>query len=455
MSDSVIKRLRRKIVLVSIVAVFLSLLVLISAINYAHYLQVDANLHRALTEIASESGTGFDADQRFQGGGSDQQLPKQDVEDGQHVAGQDGVQAPDSELDALKRMEHGGRKSARTQYGSRFFCVLVAEDGSVYVKSRGDGELTDEYARQLTQSALGLGKPEGYLDDYKFLVDESTAQRRVFFLDCATDLEALRQLLMVGLIVGGCAFVIASLCMVRLSDLIVRPLEESARKQKQFVADAGHELKTPLSVIATNMDILELGLADQPEEQEWIDSTNRQVSNMRQLVNDLIVLSKMEEQEDDVVLCDVSLSDTAFECIQTFSQIAIAQGKKLVSSIEEDVRVRGDEPAIRQLMQILVDNAIKYATGDGTILVEVTKAGRTAVFATRNDWAHDVDSRGLSTLFDRFVRGERSRDRSGGKVGYGLGLSIARAIAEKNDLKLEVDEDDAGRIVFRVLFPAR
>ena len=455
MSDSVIKRLRRKIVLVSNVAVFVSLLALIFAINYAHYRQVDASLHSALAEIASESDMGFDAGQRFQGGGSDQQLSKQDVEDGQLVAGQDVAQAPDSELDALKHMEHSGRKSARAQYGSRFFCVLVAEDGSVYVKSRGDGELTHEHARQLVQSALGLGTPEGYLDDYKFLVDESGAQRRVFFLDCTTDLEALRQLLMVGLIVGGCAFAIASLVMVRLSGLIVWPLEESAQKQKQFVADAGHELKTPLSVIATNMDILEVDLADQPEEQEWIDSTNRQVTNMRRLVNDLIVLSKMEEREDDVVLCDVSLSDTAFECIQTFSQIAIAQGKELVPSIDEGVRVRGDEPAIRQLMQILVDNAIKYAMGDGTILVEVAKAGRTVSFATRNDWAHDVESRELPTLFDRFVRGEQSRDRSGGKAGYGLGLSIARAIAEKNDIKLEVGEDDAGRIVFRALFPAR
>jgi signal transduction histidine kinase len=255
--------------------------------------------------------------------------------------------------------------------------------------------------------------------------------------------------------VGGCAFVIASLFVLRFARLAVKPLEESARKQKQFVSDAGHELKTPLSVIATNMDILEVDLADQPDELEWIDSTNRQVTNMRRLVNDLIVLSKMEEREDDVVLCDVSLSDTAFECIQTFSQIAIAQGKELVPSIDEGVRVRGDEPAIRQLMQILVDNAIKYAMGDGTILVEVAKAGRTVSFATRNDWAHDVESRELPTLFDRFVRGEQSRDRSGGKAGYGLGLSIARAIAEKNDIKLEVGEDDAGRIMFRALFPAR
>lgn len=459
MSDAVIKRLRRKIILVSIVAVFLSLLALIFAINYAHYLQVDANLRNALAEIASVSDAGLDAGQRFQNGAVDQQPSKQVGGNDQLGAEQDDAQAPESGsdlgLDLMKHMDHGGRKSARTQYGNRFFCVFVSDDGSMLVKSRESDQLSEESARQLAQSALDQGKSEGYLDDYKFLVDDSGDQQRVFFLDCTTDLEALRQLRTVALAVGGCAFVIVSLLMVRLSALIVRPLEESARKQKQFVADAGHELKTPLSVIATNMDILEEDLADQPEEQEWIDSTNRQVGNMRQLVNDLIVLSKMEEQEGDVVLSDVSLSDTAYECMQTFSQLAAAQGKELVASIDEDVHVRGDEPAIRQLMQILVDNAVKYATGDGRVLVEVTKAGRTATFATRNDWAHDTDSRELQTLFDRFVRGERSRDRSGGKVGYGLGLSIARAIAQKNDFKLEVDEDDAGRIVFRAVFSAR
>lgn len=198
---------------------------------------------------------------------------------------------------------------------------------------------------------------------------------------------------------------------------------------------------------------LEVDLADQPEEQEWIDSTNRQVSNMRRLVDDLITLSKMEEQgAADLVFSDVSLSDVAFECVLTFGQVAHASQKKLIPSIDEDVFVKADEPAVRQLMQILIDNAIKYATGDGTIQIEVKREGRSAIFATRNQWDHGVDVRELSSLFDRFVRGEQSRDRSDGASGYGLGLSIARAIAQRNNAKLEVTEDAEGRIVFLVIF---
>ena len=234
----------------------------------------------------------------------------------------------------------------------------------------------------------------------------------------------------------------------------LRPVREAWDSQKQFVADAGHELKTPLSVIATNMDILEVDLADKPEEQEWIDSTNRQVRNMQRLVNDLITLSKMEEGAADLVFTEVLLTDVAYECVLTFKQLASAQGKELVAAIDEDVRVMGDEPAIRQLMTILIDNAVKYATGP-SVCVEVRQEDRNAVFLTRNDWARNVDARELSTLFDRFVRGDQSRDRSAGASGYGLGLSIARAIAQKCRAKLDVSEDSDGRIVFRLVFVKR
>ena len=331
----------------------------------------------------------------------------------------------------------------------RFSRTTVGADGTMTVRSKGNGELADDEASDLARRALASGGEQGYLDDYKYVVESVDDQTRMLFLDCTTELRSLNQLLVVSLVVGGCALAVATLFVHRFSHLAVRPLEESARKQKQFVADASHELKTPLSVIATNMDLLEMDLADQPEELEWIDSTNRQVDGMRVLVNDLITLSKMEEREVDLVQTEVSLSDLAFESVLTFSQLARTQGKEIVLSIDEGVCVRGDEPAIRQLMAILVDNAIKYSTGDETVQVEVRQESHRATFLTRNDWDHGVPPEELSSLFDRFVRAEQSRDRSGGAGGYGLGLSIARAIANKNGARLEATEDDDGRIVFR------
>ncbi len=426
MSDDVIARLRRKIVVASLAAVLASLVVLIFAINFAHYLQTDARLRSAMDEIANELDAGHN----------------------EKVEG-DSTSREGTEATGGGRVIHGGRKSARTQYASRFFCVFVGSDGTMSVRSKGNGELADDEASNLAQRALASGGEQGYLDDYKYVVQKVDDQTRILFLDCTTELQSLNQLLVVSLVVGGCAFAVAALFVHRFSHLAVRPLEESARKQKQFVADAGHEFKTPLSVIATNMDILEMDLANQPEELEWIDSTNRQVDSMKVLVNDLITLSKMEEQEVDLVHTEVSLSDLAFESVLTFSQLARTQGKEIVSSIDEGVCVRGDEPAIRQLMAILVDNAIKYATGGGVVQVEVRQEAHKATFLTRNDWDHGVPPERLSSLFDRFVRAEQSRDRSGGAGGYGLGLSIARAIADKNGARLEAIEDDDGRIVFR------
>lgn len=479
MSEDMIARLRRKIVIVSLAAVFASLAALVLAINYVNYLQTNASLRIAMDEIANNQDADHkdkqkgDAQARQDAGtaegGQEKDAPedgqgKGASEDGQAVAGREGDQ-----------MMHGGRDSARTQYASRFFGVLVDADGNMKVWAKGNSELANDEAAALAQRVLASGKQEGLLDDYKFLVEDVTegqgdakmqnagagsleeafdAQTRVLFLDCTTELEAMRQLLGVSLAVAGCAFVVASLFVVRFSRLAVMPFEESARKQKQFIADASHELKTPLSVIATNMDILEADLVDQPEEQEWIDSTNRQVDNMRRLVGDLITLSKMEEQEAELIPTEVLLSEVAHECLYTFGPMAAAQGKVLVPTIEEGVSIKGDEPAIRQLMTILIENAIKYATGD-TIEVEVAWEAHHAVFATCNEWEHDVEPRELNSLFDRFVRGERSRDRSGGNAGYGLGLSIARAIAERNGARLEVSEDDSGRIVFRVTFARR
>jgi len=488
MSEDMIARLRRKIVIVSLAAVLTSLAALVLAINYVNYLQTNANLRIAMDEIANNQDAGREdkpkndtqvrQDAVAAEGGQETGTP----EDGQATAGDGEEQAPTPQGEDQGTspregdlMMHGWRDSARTQYASRFFGVLVDADGNMKVWGKGNSELNNDVATDLARRVLASGKQEGLLDDYKFVVEETVegqggpkiqnagtgssaepfeAQQRILFLDCTTELEAMRQLFGVSLAVAGCAFVIAALFVVRFSRLAVMPFEESARKQKQFIADASHELKTPLSVIATNMDILEADLADQPEEQEWIDSTNRQVDNMRRLVGDLITLSKMEEQEADLIPTEVLLSEVAHECLYTFGPLAAAQGKMLVPAVEEGVSVKGDEPAIRQLMTILIDNAIKYATGE-TIDVEVAREGHHAVFATRNEWEHDVELRELNSLFDRFVRGERSRDRSGGNAGYGLGLSIARAIAERNGARLEVSENDAGRIVFRVTFARR
>lgn len=454
MSDSAVHLFRRKVTIASMAAVLASIAALVIAINYVNYRQTISRLHAAMNEIASSS-----VGER---GGKRMALPKEgDRQEGEkpgagNETGQTdglGVGRESGEDELLAH--RGGRQSAHTQYGSRFFFVTIDAQGNSTVMDKGNSELLDEEAVGYANRVMAGGSSEGMLDDYLYSVEDVDGTTRILFLDCTTEIQSLWQLLGISMAVGVGAFLIATGFVVRFSSFAVRPLEESARKQKQFVADAGHELKTPLSVIATNMDILEVDLADEPDKLEWIDSTNRQVQSMRDLVNDLISLSKMEEGEADLVFADVSLSDMADECVMTFEPVARSRGKALVASIDEGLCTRGDEPSIRQLLMILIDNAVKYAVGDGVVEVSLRSEGRDVIFSTRNEWLHNVDPRDLESLFDRFVRGDRSRDRSDGSNGYGLGLSIARAIAQKNHAKLNAREDSDGRIVFRATFAKR
>jgi len=435
MGDKAVSQLRHKVTLASIAAVLASVVLLIAVINYANHLQSMSHLRQVMDEIASSADTEHGTGKRLA-------EVKALVGDGYAALTQMGEDD----------WHHGGRQSASAQYGNRFFFVIADDAGNTFVKAKGQDGLTDDEAAGLAGRALATGTSEGMLDDYLFAVEDDGALTRILFLDCTTEVQAQRRLLAVSVVVGTVAVIIASGFVFHFSSLAVRPLEESVRRQKRFVADAGHELKTPLTVIATNMDILEVDLEGQPEELEWVDSTNRQVANMRDLVADLISLSKMEEGEADLVLTDVSLSDVADECVLTFAPVAAAQGIGIVADVGEGLTAVADEPSVRRLMTILIDNAVKYVADENHIFVTLRLEGRQAVFETRNAWARDVDARELPFLFDRFVRGDRARDRSDGARGYGLGLSIARALAEANRVGLTVAEDEDDRIVFRATF---
>ena len=215
-------------------------------------------------------------------------------------------------------------------------------------------------------------------------------------------------------------------------------------KQKRFITDAGHELKTPLSVIATNMDILTMDLG----ENEWVEGTKKQVSRMTKLVNNLVSLSKMDEQDATLIFEPFSISDAAYECFDLYQSVADSAGKRLEADIEEELNVTADENSIRQIFSILLDNAIKYAEGDRVIRVRLHREGKKVLFETENDWARNVDAAKLDTLFDRFTRGDRSRSGADGKSGFGLGLAIARAAAEKNRASLTAAETEEGRLRF-------
>jgi signal transduction histidine kinase len=292
--------------------------------------------------------------------------------------------------------------------------------------------------------ALESGRETGRVGNYLYLIRKSdeTGAGTAVFLDVETRLDGLHRLLLLSAVtcVGGIG--IAWLLVELFSGKAIQPLIRNAVQQKQFITDAGHELKTPLTVISANMDALEL----KTEPSEWIDSTREQISQMRSLVNDMIYLSRMDEDGAEQIRETVDLSALVREETESFQAMAEFTGKTLETEAEEGLCVRGDPGALRKLVSQLCDNAMKYAPEEDTIRIALKKAGREIRLTEENSLAAPLSDEALSHLFDRFYRPDASRSRESG--GYGIGLSMVRAVAEKHGGRAWAERTSEGRIRF-------
>ena len=336
------------------------------------------------------------------------------------------------------------RNSAMNQYSGRLCVVCYPAEGEVTVGMSDGNALTEPEAIALADQMRQEGRASGDLDAYRYQVKTGEGATWVYFLDCTTEKAAMRSLLLLSVLVGLGGLVVTGVLVYFLSRKAMEPLKESMELQKRFITDAGHELKTPLAVIGTNMDILEMDLG----KNEWVSGTKKQLVRLRKLVANLISLSRMEEMQEALELSPVNLSETALECVDAFQGPAELAGKALEAEIQPDLWVQGDVSSLGQLLTILCDNAVKYAAGD--IRVRLYQSGRKVLFETENDWDRAIPPEELDRLFDRFYRGDASRTTAEGKSGYGLGLSIARAVAGKNKGTLTAEETPEGRLLFRV-----
>ena len=225
-----------------------------------------------------------------------------------------------------------------------------------------------------------------------------------------------------------------------LSGRIIRPVVESYEKQRRFITDAGHELKTPLTIISADTDLAEMECG----ENQWLTDIRRQAQRLTGLTHDLIFLSRMEEEQKKMQMIEFPLSDVAEEMAQSFLAPAMSQGKTLSIRIQPMLSYTGDEKAIRQLLSILLDNALKYSPSGGQMTVSLEKQGRSLTLAVSNTTAQPMKREQLCRLFDWFYRTDESRNSQTG--GYGLGLSIARGIVLAHRGRIRAESPDAGTL---------
>lgn len=311
-----------------------------------------------------------------------------------------------------------------TRFSTRHFTVWFDENGEVSkTNTESIFSITEEPAVKYAEKAVNSPKSRGWIDDYIYKVYADDGANAVVFINGAMNKATLlRTLSISAFVLLGCA-VLVPLMTILLSRSVVKPVAEAHEKQKQFITDANHELKTPLTLILANLDLAEFELG----RNEWLDDIRTEGQRMTELVGQLTALSRMDEDEQRFETAELPLGDILSDAVSDFKGLAEERGKSLISDIETDIICSSNEAVLRRMISVLLDNALKYCDEDGEIRVELKKK-RGAVITVENSY-RDVDSVDLDRLFDRFYRAGKARTYTG---GYGIGLSIAKAAVEKH-----------------------
>ena len=284
--------------------------------------------------------------------------------------------------------------------------------------------VTESDVDQFLDVAVKAGAGYGYYSGYKYYVAQQGENRNIaIFIDCYDDLRKIYTVGILSIAAMAVCIVLVYVIVVMLSGRVVEPMIKNEQKQKQFITDAGHELKTPITVIATSLTVLEMEVG----KQKWIDKAMLQTEKLKNLVNSLVSLAKMDEGAGILKKDTFDISDAISDTAQSFADFAGAQGHKLNISVAPGIRYTGDEYAVRQLASVLIDNAVKYAEPDTDIDFEMKKDKKGVSISTRNACS-GISPEDTKRLFDRFYRPDQSRNNATG--GFGIGLSLARSIAE-------------------------
>ena len=309
-----------------------------------------------------------------------------------------------------------------------------------------DLENTEELAAILTD-CLSQNLQEGVVQDYhlRYLRRSNGLYEKLAFVDMSMEQAMLREMMGSYLFIGAAALLLLLAAAVLLSWWATRPVERAWRQQRQFLSDASHELKTPLTVILSNAELL----AAQPLEgrpARWTDNILSESQQMKHLVEEMLTLARADNlQTPAAVPAEVSLSDVAEDCALAFEPVAFEAGKPLEFVPAEGVAVLGDRDRLRRLVSILLDNAIKYGADGGTINLTLERTDRQARLTVANP-GEPIPAQQLPRLFERFYRADASR---GEQSGFGLGLSIAAVIAREHKGTLRAESDaESTRFIF-------
>ena len=339
-----------------------------------------------------------------------------------------------------------GRPDMEAGYMMRFFIVRVDDTGNAaYISMDFIASIDEDSASEYAEKALSKRSDNGYIGNYRYLKTESDDATVIIFLNASRELQIAKSLLDLSIIISVLSLTLVFILVVIISKKAIKPIENNIKQQKQFITDASHELKTPLTSISTSLDVITAEHGDD----EWTDNIKKQTCRMTKLVSELVTLSRLDE---DLPLPNkerFSLSNAAWETVDIYQSQAKGLGKKMTVDIAENVDVFGDKAGIQQMMSVLLDNAVRYSDEGGEIRFSVyskKNKARIEVYNTCNyETPPDVD-----LLFDRFYRPDSSRNTETG--GTGVGLAIAKAVAEAHGGSIKAICPDGKSMTMKVTF---
>lgn len=239
-------------------------------------------------------------------------------------------------------------------------------------------------------------------------------------------------------------FITVLILVIIFSKIVLRPVAQSYEKQRQFITDAGHELKTPLTIIDANTEVIEM----ENGESQWTKSIRNQVERLTSMVGQFITLSKMEEKNENFHKTDISLNIILNESLEPFDAVFLSKNIKINTFSEKDIHISGDEKLLRQLFEILIDNAAKYASENSTFSISMKRKSRKNMLTFENE-SDTISEGNLDILFDRFYRTDASRNSATG--GSGIGLSVAKSIVTLHGGTIHAKSDDGKKIQIIIL----
>ena len=437
-----IRKLRKRFVRMAVLVLTAAMVLAVGIVNTANLLSVRAELSGTVKELAENStparppeGPGKRGSQEAPGAG----------ENSGEAGADPGARNGASDWGWMRERSRHFRNLVSE---SGWFAVYYNAEGAVsWVRNPEDiPDLDEEGARALAAQALGSGRQSGWIQDYCFTVRELNGSgKAVVLMNCETRMAAVRNLALISAIACAGGILAAWLLMRLFSRKAVDPTIRNMEQQKQFITNASHELKTPLTVISTNMELLNMETPDN----QWVRSTQKQAASMRRLVDELVYLSRMEEENPALNLEELAPGEMLREAAEPFQAMAEFNGKDMQVAADDGLRIRGDRASIQRLMSTLCDNAVKYTPEGGSILAEAAGEGRHAVIRVSNTVEQPLTKEQCAQLFNRFYRADLSRNRE--KGGFGIGLAIAAAIAEKHGGRMEARMEEDRLVISAVL----